>query len=102
MLSQPRAAALGARDHVVDGQVAALVAAVLAGPAVAGEHGAAGDLAPVGVARDPHVGRQPDDDGPRHGQRLGVQRPLAVLEDLGASLRMSTAARRTVQTLIGS
>ena len=60
-----RRAALRARDHVVDGQVAALVAAVLAGPAVAGEHRAAGDLAPVGVARDPHVGQQPDHDRPR-------------------------------------
>ena len=51
-----RGAALGARDHVVDGQVRAR-AAVLAGPVVAGEHGPAGDLAPVGVARDADVAR---------------------------------------------
>ena len=62
MLSQVDGAALRARDHVVDREVAALVAAVLAGPAVAGEHGAAGDLAPVRVARDAHVGEQPDHD----------------------------------------
>ena len=62
MLSQADVAALRARDHVVDGQRAALVAAVLAGPAVAREDRAAGDLAPVRVARDAHVGDQPDHD----------------------------------------
>ena len=54
MFSQLEDAALGAGDDVVDGQVRAR-AAVLAGPVVAREHGAAGDLAPVGVARDPDV-----------------------------------------------
>src|SRR5581483_7619795 len=54
-----RAAALGPGDHVVDGEVGAR-AAVLAGPVVAGEHGPAGDLAPVRVARDPNVGDQAD------------------------------------------
>src|SRR5688500_13651991 len=50
-----RAAALRARDHVVDGEARAGTA-VLALPAVAREHGAPGDLALVRVARDPHVG----------------------------------------------
>ena len=87
MLSQADAAALGARDHVVDGEVAALVAAVLAGPAVAREHRAAGDLAAVGVARDAHVGEQPDDDRAAAGSRLSAcSAQLAVLEHLGALL----------------
>src|SRR5215210_3924714 len=55
-----RRAALGARDHVVHGQAAALVPAVLAGPAVTSEHGAARDLAPVRVTRDLHVGHEAD------------------------------------------
>jgi hypothetical protein len=71
---------------VVDRQVAALVAAVLAGPAIACEHRAARDLAPVRVARDAHVGEQTDHHGPVEGQALRVERPVAPLEDLGAVL----------------
>src|SRR5688572_13375362 len=55
-----RAAALGAWDHVVDRE-ARTRPAVLALPAVAREHRAAGDLALVGVARDADVGDEPDD-----------------------------------------
>ena len=66
MFSQLDAAALGARDHVVDRQVRAR-AAVLAGPAVAREDRAAGDLAPVRVARDLDVGDEADHD--RAGER---------------------------------
>ena len=55
MFSHVDGPALGARDDVVDGEGRAR-AAVLAGPAVAGEDGAAGDLAPVDVARDADVG----------------------------------------------
>src|ERR1700704_4306682 len=44
-----RGAALRARDDVIDRQVGAR-AAVLAGPAVAREHGPPGDLSPVRVA----------------------------------------------------
>ena len=55
-----RLAAAAARDHVVDGEPGRLVAAVLAGVGVAGEHRLAGDLAPVDVARDAHVADQPD------------------------------------------
>ena len=54
-------AAAAARDHVVDRQVGGR-AAVLAGPGVAGEHGAARDPPPALVARHPHVGDQPDHD----------------------------------------
>src|SRR5215210_5726684 len=54
-----RAAALRARDHVVDGEARAR-AAVLAFPAVAGEHRAARDLALVRVARDADVRDEPD------------------------------------------
>src|SRR5437868_8599116 len=45
-----RAAALGARNYVVDGEVRTR-AAVLAGPVVAGEHSATGDLAAMRVPR---------------------------------------------------
>src|SRR5436305_3485729 len=82
-----RRAALGARDHVVDGEVASLASAVLAGPAVAGEDRAAGDLATVRVTRNAHVGDEPDDHGSGHREALGVERPLGVLDDLGALLQ---------------
>src|SRR4051812_46170338 len=79
------AAALGARDDVVDGQARA-GAAVLAHPAVAGEHGAAGGLALVRVAWDAH-GRDPaGDDGARGRARRPVQVPRADLDDLGLVL----------------
>ena len=86
MLSHPERAALGARDHVVDGQRGAR-AAVLARPAVAGEHGAARDLPLVRVARDLHVGDEPDHD--RLGERAvgPVQRLAADLDHLGLLLQ---------------
>src|SRR6185295_20097168 len=77
-----RVAALGPRDDVVDGEVRAR-AAVLAGPAVAREDGAPGDLAPVRVARDLHVADEPDDHRARHRRVFGAQLPLRVLEQLG-------------------
>ena len=81
-----RRAALRARDHVVDGEAGA-GAAVLALPAVAGEHGAAGDLPLVRVARDLHVGDEPDHD--RLGERAvgPVQRLAADLDHLGLVLQ---------------
>ena len=86
MFSHTDCAAAAARDHVVDGQPGRLVAAVLAGVGVAREHRLAGDLAPVDVARDAHVADQPDHARPVELEPLGVQRALAVLEQLGARL----------------
>ena len=97
-----RRAALRARDHVVDGEGAALVAAVLAGPAVAREDRAAGDLAAVRVARDAHVGESRITTG-RGSVRLSAWSAQSPCSRTSArSFRTSTAARRTVQTLIGS
>src|SRR5215213_3530712 len=78
--------AFGARDHVVDRQLAA-GAAVLAGPVVAGEDRAAGDLAAVRVAGDAHVADEPDHDRPRNGAAARMQHELAVLEHLGLLLQ---------------
>ena len=86
MFSQSDAAALGARDDVVDRQARAR-AAVLALPAVAGEHRAAGDLALVRVARDPHVGDEADDDRLGHRPVDPVQVVLADLHHLGLGLQ---------------
>ena len=78
-------------------------AAVLAGPAVAGEHGAAGDLAPVGVARDVHVADTSRiTTGRAMRGALGVELPAPALDSSALSLSSSTTARRTEQTLIGS
>src|SRR3954465_5525829 len=82
----PRRAALGARDHVVDGQRGAR-AAVLARPAVAGEHGTARDLPLVRVARDLHVGDQSDDHGLGERAVGPVQRLAADLDHLGLLLQ---------------
>ena len=97
-----RQAAAAARDDVVDGQAVGLVAAVLAGPRVAGEDGLAGDLAAVDVARDPDVAHQPDHAGALEREALGVELALVALEHSARSLSSSTVARRVVQTLIGS
>ena len=72
---------------MVHGQVAALAAAVLAGPAVPGEHCTPGDLAAMRIAGDLHVGHEADHDRPRHGEALGVQAPVRVLEDLRSFLQ---------------
>src|ERR1700733_12530610 len=80
-----RATALGPGDHVIDGQVRARPA-VLAGPVVAGEHGAARDLAPVRVARDPHVADEPDHHRTDHRRARGVEFPLGPLDHLGLVL----------------
>ena len=80
-----RRAALGARDDVVDGEVR-LRAAVLARPSVAREDRAAGDLAPVGVARDADVRHEADHDRAGHRRVLGPQLPRRVLEHLGLGL----------------
>ena len=79
------AAALRARDDVVDGQRGA-GAAVQALPAIAGEHRAAGDLALVRVARDPHVGHEPDHHRLRHRPARPVQVVRPDLDDLGLLL----------------
>ena len=85
MFSQSDAAALRARDHVVDRERGAR-AAVLALPAVAREDRAAGDLAPVRVARDAHVGDEPDHDRPRERAGAQCRSPAPVLEHLGLRL----------------
>ena len=70
---------------MVDGQVGAR-AAVLAGPVVAGEHGAAGDLAPMRVAGHADVADQADDDRARDARALRAQEPVGVLDHLGLLL----------------
>jgi DNA gyrase subunit A len=75
-----RLAAAAAGDDVVDGEAGFARAAVLAGPGVAGEHGAAGDLAAVGFAGDPHVIGQADHVGALHRHVLGVDRSLTALQ----------------------
>ena len=81
-----RLAAAAAGDDVVDGEAGFARAAVLAGPGVAGEHGAAGDLAAVRLAGDPHVADQADHVGALHRHVLGVDRALAALQQLGLLL----------------
>src|SRR5206468_12025482 len=66
-------AAAGAGDDMVDREAGFGRAAVLAGPGVAGEDGAAGDLAAVRLAGDPHVVGEPDHVGPLHRHVLGVE-----------------------------
>jgi DNA gyrase subunit A len=75
-----RLAAAAAGDHVVDGEAGFARAAVLTGPGVAGEDGAAGDLAAVGFAGDPHVVDEADHVGAIHRHVLGVDCPLAALQ----------------------
>jgi len=78
-------------------------AAVLAGPAVAGEHGASRDLAPVRVARHVDVADQADHDRARERRALGVQLPHASLEQLGLLLEQQhdgAAHRAHVDRLI--
>ena len=80
-----------------------LRAAVHALPAVAREHRAAGDLALVAVARDAHVGHEPDHD--RLRQRAGgpVQVGRADLDDLGLLLQQQhrrAAHRADVDRLV--
>src|SRR5581483_662724 len=60
--------------------------AVLAGPVVAGEHSAAGDLAPVRVARHAHVADQADHHRPADRRVSRVQLPFGVLDHLGLLL----------------
>src|ERR1700759_5088865 len=66
-------AAAGAGDDVVDGESGFGRAAVLAGPGVAGEDGAAGDLAAVGLAGDADVVDEADHVGALEGHVLGVE-----------------------------
>src|SRR5882757_5725219 len=68
-----RLAAAGAGDDVVDGEAGFGRAAVLAGPGIAGEDGAAGDLAAVGLARDADVVDEADHVWPLEGHVLGVE-----------------------------
>ena len=82
-----RLAAAAAGDDVVDGEAGFARAAVLAGPGVAGEDGAAGDLATVGLAGDPHVADQADHVGALHRHLLGVEGALAALQQLGLFLQ---------------
>src|SRR4029077_16794217 len=78
-----RLAAARAGDDVVDGEAGFGRAAVLAGPGVAGEDGAAGDLAAVGLARDADVVDQTDHVGPLQRHVLGVQDvAIPLLEQL--------------------
>src|SRR5437879_5917663 len=63
-------------DDVVDGEVVVAAAAVLAGPAVAGEDRTARDLAAVRVARHVDVLHQPDHGRARHLEVLGMQAVL--------------------------
>ena len=94
-----RLAAAAAGDDVVDGEAGLARAAVLAGPGVAGEDGAAGDLAAVGLARDPHVVDQADHVGALHRHVLGVQArprgaPAARPFPSAAAQRLVSACRR--------
>lgn len=68
-----RLAAAAPWDHVVDGEAGLGRAAVLAGPGVAGEDGAAGDLAAVGLAGDADVVDEADHVGALHRHVLGVE-----------------------------
>src|SRR4051794_26039519 len=70
---------------MVDGQTRARTA-VLAGPAVAGEDGAAGDLAAVDVPRYADVLAQADDGRPGHRHALGMQLAVGALDDLRLGL----------------
>src|SRR5512133_2467908 len=82
-----RLAAAAARDHVVDGKARLARAAVLAGPGVTRQHRLAGDLATVGVARDPHVGDQPDHHRAIEGEPLRVKRARGPLQSLRLCLQ---------------
>ena len=64
-----------------------LGAAVLADPAVAGEHGLAGDPAPVDVARNADEADQADHLGAVEPHRLRAQHAVALLEHLGLLLQ---------------
>ena len=65
-----RLAAAGAGDYMVDGEAGFGRAAVLAGPGVAGEDGAAGDFAAVGLAGDADVVDEADHVGALQGLSL--------------------------------
>ena len=81
-------AAAGAGDHVVDGEAGFGRAAVLAGPGVAGEDGAAGDLAAVRLAGDADEICQADDVGVVHRHVLGMEDgAVAALEEFGLLLQ---------------
>src|SRR5690349_9172736 len=98
-----RLAAPTAGDDVVDREAGLAGAAVLAGPGVAGEDGAAGDLAPVRFARDAHVVDEADHVRPLHRHVLGMDRPLAPLEQLRLFLQEqhgSPSQRANVDRLI--
>src|SRR6201999_1674263 len=76
-------ASAGAGDDVVDGEAGFGRAAVLAGPGVAGEDSAAGDLAAVSLAGDADVVDEADDVGALQGHVLGVERvAVPLLEQL--------------------
>ena len=77
-------------------------AAVLAGPGVAGEDGAAGDLAAVGLAGDPHVVDRRITSGRSIVMCSEWSAPSRRSSSSAFSLSSSTAARLNVQTLIGS
>src|SRR5512134_2987437 len=75
-----RLTAAAARDHVVHGQARPVGAAVLAGPAVSGEHRLAGDPAPVDVPGDADEADQPDHLWPVEPHRLRAEDAVTLLE----------------------
>ena len=78
-------------------------AAVLADPAVAGEHGLAGDAAPVNVAGDPDEADQPDHLGlVERASSPSAAHPSPFSSISAFSFRIRISARLVVQTLSGS
>ena len=81
-----RLTAAAPRNDMVHGETRLARAAVLTGPAVARQHGLAGDPAAMDVARDPDEADQPDHLRPVESHRLRAQNAVTALEHLGLLL----------------